>query len=748
MAVRRLAAKHGFLDPLSVVEQLQRFAQPAEVAVPLELIKLSSILQARGLMNNQAIQHNLDWVWPYWVERQFNPKDPAFIPRAFSLSHINLTHRNWTAVGLPDCSDYSIVDPAGLVTPLFDAWSLDCWILADSGKDALLPSRQPGVQQKLLLDERLAVMTSAAAGPFELKTTVEMTGDSSFPICRIRTTAQSAVKAWLVVTLRPYNPEGVSFIHQAELLDANRGWKVNAKSAVYFNQTPDHCAFSDYKNGDVFHLLPRAPYQSEKICEVGMVTASAAFELEPDRLREIVVDVPLKEDTPERYRSARETALPGVWTQNPENTCRLKIPDQKFQYLYDAALKTVLLHSPKEVYPGPYTYKHFWFRDAAFILQAMLCTGLTERVEKVIDASFFSRQTIFGYFHSQDGEWDANGQVLWTLLQFCELTGRPPKQEWKKAVRKGAEWIQKKRVSDAKGGRHAGLLPAGFSAEHLGPNDFYYWDDFWGVAGLRAAAELEDLWGDSAQAASFRQEGSHFLDAIVRSLQPVQARLGRLAMPASPYRRLDSGAIGSLAGGYPLRLWEASDPRLLDTIRFLLDECMVDGGFFHDMSHSGINPYLSLHLAQILLRAGDSRYEAIMQRVADLASPTGQWPEAIHPHTLGGCMGDGQHVWAAAEWMMMLRNCFVREENDQLILFSGIPQRWLESREEISFGPAPTKFGKVEIILKPQGEKLRLAWKGTWFRSAPHMKICLPGREAIEASGTCGEMELAIRVPK
>ena len=36
----------------------------------------------------------------------------------------------------------------------------------------------------------------------------------------------------------------------------------------------------------------------------------------------------------------------------------------------------------------------------------------------------------------------------------------------------------------------AGLLPAGFSAEHLGPNDYYYWDDFWGLAGLIAAARL------------------------------------------------------------------------------------------------------------------------------------------------------------------------------------------------------------------------------------------------------------------
>jgi hypothetical protein len=83
--------------------------------------------------------------------------------------------------------------------------------------------------------------------------------------------------------------------------------------------------------------------------------------------------------------------------------------------------------------------------------------------------------------------------------------------------------------------------------------------------------------------------------------------------------------------------------------------------------------------------------------VADLAPPTGQWPEAIHPHTYGGCMGDGQHGWAAAEWVMMIRNLFVREEGEALILGSGIMPEWTASGQTISFGPARTPFGPVEV---------------------------------------------------
>ena len=107
--LRRLAKAQGFLDPMVLFSHLQHFSKPSEVWVPVELLRSGAVLQARGLINSQAIQNNLDWVWPFWVQRQFNPNDKAFIPRAFSLTHINLTHRNWTAVGLPDFPDFPIV---------------------------------------------------------------------------------------------------------------------------------------------------------------------------------------------------------------------------------------------------------------------------------------------------------------------------------------------------------------------------------------------------------------------------------------------------------------------------------------------------------------------------------------------------------------------------------------------------------------------------------------------------------------
>ena len=167
---------------------------------------------------------------------------------------------------------------------------------------------------------------------------------------------------------------------------------------------------------------------------------------------------------------------------------------------------------------------------------------------------------------------------------------------------------------------------------------------------------------------------------------------------------------------------------------FCCDNCCVKGGFFQDMIHAGINPYLTLHLAQVLLRAGDPRYLALMDTVAALATPTGQWPEAIHPHTGGGCMGDGQHVWAAAEWVLMVRNCFVREEGGRLLLGAGVAPRWLAAGSPLAFGPAPTEFGPLTLSITPQTpQRVQVAWQGDWHAGAPHVEVCLPGFAPVKA---------------
>jgi hypothetical protein len=716
--IRRVAHQQGFLDPIALLARLHGFAQPSEVGEPIELLRAGVVFHARGLINSRVIQHNLDWVWPWWIERQFDPRDVSFIPRAFSITHINLSHRNWTAIGLPDGEELPIVDPRGLLTPFLDGWSLDGWVLAEDGR-CLLPSRAKTCRQWQDMQDGVRIHTETEADGLSLAGSAWVALESGIPVCKLHLRARADTRATLILSLRPSNPEGVSFIHELRLGEGRDRWLIDGEREVRFSRPAQRHHVSDYRNGDVHIHLRDRDDQDHGVCDVGLVTAAALFPFEAGEQGEITASIPLA-SAPSRALAADD------WHTEHSGRCRLECPEPHYQFLYDAAVTSLILHSPGDVYPGPYTYKRFWFRDAAFIIHALLCAGLTARAERAL-ARFPERQTTLGYFRSQEGEWDANGEVLWILERFHAMTGRALDPKWRDPVIHGARWIMRKRLADDLDAPHAGLLPAGFSAEHLGPNDYYYWDDFWGVAGLRAAAELL---GDTAprQSEEFKDAAAVFGGAVDRSLAGCALRLRRPAMPASPYRRLDAGAIGSLAFGYPVQLCAPDDPRLLDTVEFLLQRCFVQGAFYQDMIHSGLNAYLTLHVAQVLLRAGDPRHLELMDTVARLASPTGQWPEAIHPHTGGGCMGDGHHVWAAAEWLLMLRNCFVREEGERLVLCAGVPPRWLEQDQPIRFGPAPTSFGTVSIEIRPDQEHgPRVTWQADWHGAAPPVEVRLPG---------------------
>jgi hypothetical protein len=211
---------------------------------------------------------------------------------------------------------------------------------------------------------------------------------------------------------------------------------------------------------------------------------------------------------------------------------------------------------------------------------------------------------------------------------------------------------------------------------------------------------------------------------------------------------MDSGAVGSLVADYPLQIFAAGNPAIAGTVEFLMNRCFYGGGFFQDMIHSGINVYLTLGIAQTLIRNGDPRHRDLVETAAGLASPTGQWPEAIHPQTGGGCMGDGQHGWAAAEWVQIIRNSFIREEKGALVIGSGIFPRWMQAQAELSFGPTPTPFGDVGVAVSMKNRHPLVQIHAEWRGQAPRVEIRIPGFHPRRADSFDGPHELVPLAPE
>jgi hypothetical protein len=725
--IRRIAHRKGFLDPLELLARLRRFAQPSEVQEPIELIRAGMVFHARGLVNTKVIQHNLDWVWPYWIVRQFSPGDASFIPRAFSFSHVNLTHRNWTAVGVPGCLELPIVDPRGMVTPHHDDWSVDHWFIPDEGK-GLFPSRTEEAGQRLLMEGGHAVETRLDSPAARMVLRTEVHWRDGEAVLETEAVVEARRPGRFVIAVRPCNPEGIQFVEEVGFTDEGHRLKVGKFQQVEFERKPDELFTSNYETGDVLQAVLARKTSTHRECEAGLGTAAAAYRIEGGRTVLHRYSIPLIEEEPGPLPLVRpDRAQPESWESYMQDWSMLQVPDRRFVELYESSKRTLALLSQGDILPGPYTYRRFWFRDACIIGNALL--GLCQdRIVRNSLQYFHHRQHLDGYFHSQEGEWDSNGQVLWLANQYEEVTATSGQSLATHSLYKAAKWIDRKRARTAHAAApYRGLLPPGFSAEHLGPNDYYYWDDFWGAAGLRSAAALLERRGEADKASEVRQMAERFEQDIQRSLATLDPSKTGNAIPAAPKRRMDSGAIGSMVADYPLNLSWISHDSIRATADWLVSHSFHNGGFFQNMIHSGINAYLTLDLAQTYLRLGDARYWDLIRATAEIASPTGKWPEAVHPNTLGGCMGDGEHAWAAAEWCQMMRALFVDDAGDVLELAKGIPEDWLQQESPLAFGPTLTKWGRIRVKMVRRNGKWDINLEAEWHSSPPELKNCLPG---------------------
>ena len=398
---------------------------------------------------------------------------------------------------------------------------------------------------------------------------------------------------------------------------------------------------------------------------------------------------------------------------------RLRLPDVRLQEAFQAVKNHIHVFDDGDHFsPGTFLYHNHWFRDSAYIALAFENMGWSDRVTPKLLA-YGKSQTADGFFKSQNGEWDSNGEAMWTLVNHVRRGADLSLLErFYPSLLKGARWIARMRDSTRTvPSPHYGLLPPGFSAEHFGPNDHYYWDNLWSLAGLEAAKWAADRMGTRKEATFLSDLILDYRGDLAASMDWAYKKSGCHALPCSPYRSLDSAAIGNLVAFSPLGLLGPEEPWLRGTLDYLLDNNLREGLFFQKIVHTGLNPYLSVQLARALMVAGDPRWQTILEALLRRASPTFAWPEALHPRVFGGCMGDGDHGWSAAEFLNLVREMLVTEVGGSLKLCEGAPAGWFRPGRDLEVTGASTLHGTLDFSLRQGPASATLTWN---LKRAPH----------------------------
>lgn len=178
------------------------------------------------------------------------------------------------------------------LAPLYDGWSIDFWIVDNKG-DWLLPSRQKKVHQKVAFNPNFVVQTKIKQLKKRLFLEAWIQIEDRSPLLTVKVEGLAFHGGWLIASIRPYNPEGISFIEDLSFNARQNAWQVNKTSFVALDRSPDKVRFSEFRKGDVFqYIFTKQKHNRDSVhCSLGLASGAALFNLGQDQVRSIRLSI-------------------------------------------------------------------------------------------------------------------------------------------------------------------------------------------------------------------------------------------------------------------------------------------------------------------------------------------------------------------------------------------------------------------------------------------------------------------------
>lgn len=393
------------------------------------------------------------------------------------------------------------------------------------------------------------------------------------------------------------------------------------------------------------------------------------------------------------------------------------------------SIKTALAHvlltrDGAALRPGARSYARTWIRDGAMISESLLRLG---RAETAID---FARW--FAPFQFESGkvpccadargadpvpENDSHGELIFLAAEIYRYTkDKAFAEEMWPHVDKAAEAINALRRSERKGSGEAGergaaygLLPPSISHEgYMDKPAYSYWDNFWGLQGLRDAAFLAGELGRPDRADALRTDADEFSADISNSLE----KSGLDFIPGAADRR-DFDATSTTIALAPTGVASSlPSDALSETFERAWRSFIErrDGGKTWD----AYTPYEFRQVSAFLRLGRADRAHALLDFYLHDRRPPGwnQWAEVVGRNAREPrFIGDMPHTWVASDFIRAALDLFAYEDRDSraLVIAAGVKPEWLKGgginvrNLQTPYGPlfysASERDGKITISL-------------------------------------------------
>ena len=381
---------------------------------------------------------------------------------------------------------------------------------------------------------------------------------------------------------------------------------------------------------------------------------------------------------------------------------------------------------------GPTCYRGLWVVDGHFILEAARYLGYDKEAREGLHTTWT--------YQRNDGALDAGGGpehfkdaaiAMFSTVRQCELSADwSDFRELKPRIARAAAFLEsmrdKGRAEGSPAGKY-GLLALGFSdGGFTKGNEFT--NPLWSLAGLQAATEADG--GPSSngleRAAKFYAELRAAFEAAAEAemvQHPAGFRFLPMVMKDDPAwqrsewerPRLQTAQWALAHAIYPGLVFPRNHP-VVKGHNALMQWCTKEDvpsetGW---LPHGGLWTYNAPFAAHAYLWSGESAWaRRTFHGFLNHASPLYCWREEqpLRGSTVAGYVGDMPHNWASAECVLYLRHMLALEDGQALRLLEGIGAPELSSRKAFQLKQTPTRFGRVNLQLTPQGSGWRLKFE-------------------------------------
>jgi len=678
----------------------------------------------------------------------------------------------WTPLGSPDGRRRGLINEEGLVEIDEAGFSLEPFLILSG---VLLTWDDVDIKASLPDDGAPFPEVTWTGQGVQLKVQPWVDGDADSLVLRViyQTINTTGHPMRLVIAARPYqvNPPWQAFrdlgghspIHEVRCESTEM---VVEGRRVIPNRIPDDRGASTFEEDGVLESLARGampPHESARD-EYGLASAAMAWDVpaggEPF---EVTVSVPFFESFEDLEAGAKDKAL-ARWREvlAPVKWDVPSMAEDAVSCFRTGAAHILIDRDGPAIQPGPRRYTRSWVRDCVIMGAAMARAELPNVLREFITwyAQFQREDGFVPCVVDRDGvdwlvEHDSHGQFIWGVHEaYPNCSDRDALIPLWSHVKSAADYLitlrETRMTPEYETGEHSscyGLLPESASHEgYLAHHVHSYWDDFWGIRGLQAAAKIADCMEHHDEAIRYDSAANDFLKDVLKSINHVIKDRKIDYIPGS----VEWADFDPTATSNAIAQLDFLDVLPADAVEKMFETYLV--GF--RKKHRGEIAWLNYTAYEIriigaFVRMG-KRAEAheLLEFFLSDRRPVAwnQWPEITWRDPLSpGHIGDVPHTWIAAEFMIAFSSMVAneREATRELVLAAGLSWEWITTENGFGVSGLMTGWGDLHfhMVSKEEGRIEFSIGKGLvipygGITVAPPMP---PGRRILSAIDSDGE---------